>query len=103
MPVDITKGPVIIVDPALATGGSVDASIDYLKKEGCTNIKVMCIFASDVGVKLLYEKHPDVKIYAAQYIPTGLNEHGYIVTAAGDAGDRICGTCSYKPARPAKP
>ena len=103
MPVDITKGPVIIVDPALATGGSVDASIDYLKKEGCTNIKVMCIFASDVGVKLLYEKHPDVKIYAAQYIPTGLNKDGYIVTAAGDAGDRICGTCSYKPARPAKP
>jgi uracil phosphoribosyltransferase len=103
MPVDIAKGPVVIVDPALATGGSVDASIDYLKKEGCTNIKVMCIFASDVGVKLLYEKHPDVKIYAAQYIPTGLNEHGYIVTAAGDAGDRICGTCSYKPARQAKP
>ena len=63
----------------------------------------MCIFASDVGVKLLYEKHPDVKIYAAQYIPTGLNKDGYIVTAAGDAGDRICGTCSYKPARPAKP
>ena len=63
----------------------------------------MCIFASDVGVKLLYEKHPDVKIYAAQYIPTGLNKDGYIVTAAGDAGDRICGTCSYKQARPAKP
>lgn len=103
MPVDITAGPVIIVDPALATGGSVDAAIDYLKKEGCKEIKVMCIFASDVGVKLLYEKHPDVKIFAAKYIPGGLNEDGYIVTAAGDAGDRICGTCSYKPARPAKP
>ena len=53
--------------------------------------------------KLLYEKHPDVKIYAAKYIPGGLNKDGYIVTAAGDAGYRICGTCSYKPARPAKP
>ena len=63
----------------------------------------MCIFASDVGVKLLYEKHPDVKIYAAKYIPGGLNKDGYIVTAAGDAGDRVCGTCSYKPARQAKP
>lgn len=103
MPVDIQKGPVVIVDPALATGGSVDAAIEYIKKEGCTNIKVMCIFASDVGLKLLYEKHPDVKFYAAKYIPGGLNEDGYIVTAAGDAGDRICGTCSYKPARPAKP
>lgn len=103
MPVDITKGPVIIVDPALATGGSVDAAIDYLKKEGCKEIKVMCIFASDVGVKMLYEKHPDVKVFAAKYIPEGLNKDGYIVTAAGDAGDRICGTCSYKPARPANP
>ena len=84
MPVDITAGPVIIVDPALATGGSVDAAIDYLKKEGCQDIKVMCIFASDVGVKLLYEKHPDVKIFAAKYIPGGLNKDGYIVTAEGD-------------------
>ena len=94
LPVDVNKGPVVIVDPALATGGSVNAAVDYVKAAGCTNIKVMCIFASDVGVKLLYENHPDVKIFAAKYIPTGLNEDGYIVTAAGDAGDRVCGTCS---------
>ena len=103
LPVNAAAGPVVIVDPALATGGSVDAAIRYVKEEGCRRIKVMCIFASDVGVKLLYEKHPDVKVYAAKYIPGGLNEDGYIVTAAGDAGDRICGTCSYKRARPAKP
>ena len=103
MPVNLTEGPVIIVDPALATGGSMEAAIQYLKDAGCTNIKAMCIFASDVGVKMIYEKHPDVKIYAAKYIPGGLNEDGYIVTAAGDAGDRICGTCSYKAARQAKP
>ncbi len=103
LPVDVDKGPAIIVDPALATGGSADAAINYMKAAGCTNIKVMCIFASDVGVKLLYEHHPDVKIFAAKYIPGGLNEDGYIVTAAGDAGDRVCGTCSYKRARQAKP
>ena len=57
----------------------------------------MCIFASEVGIKLLYEKHPDVKIYAANYAPGPLNENGYIPTAAGDAGDRLCGTVSYKP------
>lgn len=79
MPVDVQNGPVIIVDPALATGGSVDAAIDYIKKEGCTDIKVMCIFASDVGLDLLYKKHPDVKIYAAKFIPGGLNKDGYIV------------------------
>lgn len=103
MPVDIKKGPVVIVDPALATGGSVNAAIEYIKKEGCTNIKVMCIFASRVGLELLYKKHPDVKIYAAKYIEDDLNKDGYIITAAGDAGDRIYGTCSYKPARPARP
>ena len=54
-------------------------------------------FASEVGIKLLYEKHPDVKIYAANYAPGPLNENGYIPTAAGDAGDRLCGTVSYKP------
>ncbi|MBQ3792315.1 MAG: uracil phosphoribosyltransferase [Clostridia bacterium] len=96
LPVDVAQGDVIIVDPALATGGSAEAAIDFIKKEGCKSIKMLCIFSSNVGVKRLYEKHPDVKIYTARYIPTGLNENGYILTAAGDAGDRICGTMSYK-------
>ena len=78
-------------------GGSADAAIQFLKDAGCKNIKFMCIFASEVGIKLLYEKHPDVKIYAANYAPGPLNENGYIPTAAGDAGDRLCGTVSYKP------
>ena len=95
LPVD--NGPVIVVDPALATGGSADAAIQFVKEYGCKNIKFMCIFASEVGVKLLYEKHPDVKVYAANYAPGPLSEQGYIFTAAGDAGDRLCGTVSYKP------
>lgn len=102
MPENAEKEPAIIVDPALATGGSVDATIDFLKEDGYQNIKVMCIFASDVGVKLLYEKHPDVKVYAACYIPEGLNEDGFIITAAGDIGDRLNGTYHYKKATPAK-
>ena len=97
LPVDVTEGQVIIVDPALATGGSADAAIQFIKDAGCTRIKFMCIFASEVGVKLLAEKHPDVHIYCARYIPGELDEHGYIPTAAGDAGDRINGTYSLKP------
>ena len=97
LPVDASGGPIIVVDPALATGGSADAAIQFVKDSGCSNIKFMCIFASEVGVKLLYEKHPDVKVYAANYAPGPLNEQGYIYTAAGDAGDRLCGTVSYKP------
>ena len=97
LPVDVAEGQVIIVDPALATGGSVDAAVRFVKEAGCTRIKVMCVFASEVGVRLLLENHPDVHIYAARYAPGPLDENGYIPTAAGDAGDRVCGTVSYKP------
>jgi uracil phosphoribosyltransferase len=96
LPVDVTEGPVIIVDPALATGGSADASIEFIKREGCKDIRFMCIFASEVGVKLLAEKHPDVHIWCARYMPGELDEHGYIPKAAGDAGDRLNGTYSLK-------
>lgn len=97
LPVDAASGQVIIVDPALATGVSTDAAIDMVKKAGCTRIKVMCIFAAKQGLELLYRKHPDVHIYCANYSPEPLNEKGYILTAAGDAGDRVCGTVSYNP------
>ncbi len=97
LPVDAAEGQVIIVDPALATGVSAEAAIRCVKEYGCKRIKFMCIFAAAQGVKLLYEKHPDVHIYAAKYSPRPLNEKGYILDAAGDAGDRVCGTCSYKP------
>ena len=97
LPVHAADGPVIVVDPALATGGSADAAIRFVKESGCRNIKFMCIFAARQGVQLLYEKHPDVPVYAANYSDEDLNEQGYILTAAGDAGDRLCGTVSYKP------
>ena len=97
LPEDVAAGPVIIVDPAFATGGSADAAIKYVKEAGCRDVRFMCIFASEVGVKLVFEHHPDVMIYAANYAPGPLNEQGYIYTAAGDAGDRLNGTVSYKP------
>ena len=99
LPVDVTNGQVIVVDPALATGVSVDAAVKYLKEAGCKRIKVMCIFAAKQGLELLYKNHPDIQIYVARYSPDPLNEQGYILTAAGDAGDRVCGTCSYKPVK----
>ena len=97
LPAEAAKGQVIVVDPALATGVSCDAAIDLIKQAGCDRIKVMCIFSSEVGIRLLYKNHPDVKIYTACYAPGPLDEHGYIPTAAGDAGDRICGTVHYDP------
>ena len=97
MPVDVADGQVIIVDPALATGGSAEAAIRFVKECGCTRIKFMCIISSEVGIKRLYESHPDVPIFTAKYVSGPLNEKGYIYTAFGDAGDRVCGTVSYKP------
>jgi len=97
LPVDVADGPVILVDPAFATGGSAEASIQFLKEAGCKDIRFMCIYAAKQGVDLVHSKHPEVPIYAANYSAEPLNEKGYVITAAGDAGDRICGTVSYKP------
>ena len=97
LPVDAAYGEVIIVDPALATGVSADAAIKLVKGAGCKRIKLMCIFSANQGVTLVEKNHPDVTIYTANYSDAPLNEKGYILTAAGDAGDRVCGTVSYKP------
>ena len=97
LPVDVADGEVIIVDPALATGVTADAAVKLCKEAGCTRIKIMCIFSCDQGVSLLEKHHPDVHIYTANYSSAPLNDKGYILTAAGDAGDRVCGTVSYKP------
>lgn len=97
LPVNAPKGQVIVVDPALATGVSADAAIRMIKEAGCTRIKLMCIFSAKEGIELVYKNHPDVQIYTACYSDAPLNEKGYILTAAGDAGDRVCGTVSYNP------
>ncbi|MCR5385124.1 MAG: uracil phosphoribosyltransferase [Saccharofermentans sp.] len=97
LPVDAADGEVIIVDPAFATGVSADATIKLLKDAGCKRIKFMCIFSCDQGIEFVHSRHPDVPIYAAYHSTYPLNEKGYIIDAAGDAGDRICGTVSYKP------
>lgn len=97
LPVDAAEGQVIIVDPAFATGVSADATIKLLKDAGCKRIKFMCIFSCDQGIEFVHSRHPDVPIYAAYHSTYPLNEKGYIIDAAGDAGDRICGTVSYKP------
>ena len=97
LPVDVKEGEVIIVDPAFATGVSAEATIRLLKEAGCKRIKFMCIFSCDQGIEFVHSRHPEVPIYAAYHSTYPLNEKGYIIDAAGDAGDRICGTVSYKP------
>lgn len=83
--------PALIIDPMLATGGSMVATIDLLKQKGCRNIKALVLVAAPEGVKLVNEAHPDVTIYTAA-LDSHLNEHGYIIPGLGDAGDKIFGT-----------
>jgi uracil phosphoribosyltransferase len=90
-PPQIRGGTCIIIDPMLATGGSTAAAIDLLKKEGASDIVVVCIVTCPEGVALVEAQHPDVKIYAAA-IDDHLDANKYIVPGLGDAGDRLFGT-----------
>ena len=91
MPKDIAERDVLIVDPMLATGGSAEAAITFMKEYGCTNIKLMVLLAAPEGIKRIHDAHPDVDIYCGA-VDDCLNERGYIVPGLGDAGDRIFGT-----------
>ena len=88
---DINQRLALIIDPMLATGGSMVATIDLLKKAGCKEIRAMVLVAAPEGIEVVEKAHPDVKIYTAS-IDQRLNEHGYIVPGLGDAGDKIFGT-----------
>jgi len=81
----------LVVDPMLATGGSMISTLDLIKESGCTNIKVLILVAAPEGLKALEETHPDIEVYTAS-IDSHLNDSGYIVPGLGDAGDKIFGT-----------
>ena len=91
LPKDIEERLVVVLDPMLATGGSGEAALNFIKQRGCKNIKFMSIIAAPDGIKRLSEAHPDVQIYCG-CVDERLNENGYIVPGLGDAGDRIFGT-----------
>ncbi len=91
LPTDVASGPVLVVDPMLATGGSATFAISDLKRRGCTQIRFLCLVAAPEGVKTMQDDHPDVVVHAAA-LDEKLNEHAFIVPGLGDAGDRIFGT-----------
>lgn len=91
MPPDIAEREIFIVDPMLATGGSMVDSITMLKKQGCKSIHVVCIIGAPEGVKAVHDAHPDVDITLAG-LDRELNSDAYILPGLGDAGDRLFGT-----------
>ena len=81
----------LILDPMLATGGTVVETITLLKAAGCKIIKGLFLVAAPDGIKRVQKYHPDVDIYVAA-IDEKLNDIGYILPGLGDAGDKIFGT-----------
>lgn len=94
LPDDLSGRQVYVVDPMLATGGTLAATIDYLVDRGATDITAVVLIAAPEGVDKLKEltSHIDVPITVVTgAMDEKLNENGYIVPGLGDAGDRLYG------------
>jgi uracil phosphoribosyltransferase len=81
----------LIIDPMLATAGSMIATVDLLKRRGCKDIRALVLVAAPEGIAALDRAHPDVRCWTAA-VDHHLNEQGYIMPGLGDAGDKIFGT-----------
>ncbi len=91
LPSQLAEAETIILDPMLATGGSALATIDLLKRNQATSIRLACVVAAPEGIELLDQRHPDVPIYTA-VVDRALNERKFILPGLGDFGDRYFGT-----------
>ena len=88
---DVEQRTALIIDPMLATGGTLIATIDLLKQKGCRQIMALCLVAAPEGIEAVTSAHPEIDIYVAA-VDERLNEKGYILPGLGDAGDKIFGT-----------
>lgn len=91
LPEQIEGKDILLIDPLLATGDTVIASIDRLKQYGVGKIKLLTILTCQEGVKRVHSFHPEVEIFTAGAEEV-LNEKGYLVPGLGDAGDRLFNT-----------
>jgi uracil phosphoribosyltransferase len=90
LPDDLTALPVMVLEPMLATGGSMTHTVDLLHRRGATEITVLCAVAAPEGIAALEKAAPNARLFTAA-IDDGLNEIAYIVPGLGDAGDRQFG------------
>lgn len=82
---------VLVLEPMLATGGSLSWAVERVKVAGAENIIALCVVAAPEGVARMENEHPDVKVVTAT-IDSHLNDHFYIVPGLGDMGDRLFAT-----------
>ena len=88
---DLEERMAIVIDPMLATGGTMVATLDMLRDRGCQQMRVIVLVAAPEGIKRVQDAYPDIEIYTAA-VDDHLDENGYIVPGLGDAGDKIFGT-----------
>jgi uracil phosphoribosyltransferase len=91
LPRNLDEYLVMVLDPMLATGGSLSATLSKLKEYGAVWISCLHAVAAAPGVERLMSEYPDVNFYAAAVDPE-LDENAFIVPGLGDAGDRLYGT-----------
>jgi uracil phosphoribosyltransferase len=90
LPANLAGRPVFVLDPMLATGGSMEYTIRLLTDRGATDVTAVCALAAPEGIKHLSEANLPVRLVTAA-IDERLNDSGYIVPGLGDAGDRQYG------------
>lgn len=90
LPDDLTDVPVMVLDPMVATGGSMTHTLGLLISRGAADITVLCVVAAPEGIAALQKAAPNVRLFTAA-IDEGLNEVAYIVPGLGDSGDRQFG------------
>jgi len=90
-PADIENRTCLVVDPMLATGGSLTAAIQFLREAGVKDIRCLTIVSCPEGVKATLDFDPEVRLYTCT-VDRQLSPNAYILPGLGDAGDRIYGT-----------
>ncbi len=90
LPADLTGQPVLVLDPMVATGGSLIHCCQLLVDRGCTDIIIGCVLAAPEGIARLRDSGLPLRLVTAS-IDEGLNDKMYIVPGLGDAGDRQFG------------
>ena len=90
LPSNLRTQPVMVLDPMLATGGSMAFTLELLADRGAIDITVVCVVCAPEGIAAVEKAAPQARLYTAT-IDDGLNEDAYIVPGLGDAGDRQFG------------
>jgi uracil phosphoribosyltransferase len=102
LPEKLKGRPVMVLDPMLATGGSMTYTIDLLQRRGATDISVLCVVAAPEGLAAVEEIAPDARVFTAA-VDKGLNKSAFIVPGLGDAGDRQFGARIFTSVPPRQP